>query len=205
MRASWSASTGFLIRRVVAATAQHGVTIADMPSQYRALLIGCLAPLIVVVDLVYPPLQAPRPLAALLDESAHFVTGLVLIAWFPHVRPSTLWAAAFGAVLIDLDHLPLEAGWWFLTLGTNRPYTHSLIAVGVLLLLSTFPMPRTHLLFGAAVGLLSHLIRDMATGGVPLFWPLAASRVTIPYAGYAAVILVAAVVLLLVSRRSVRG
>ena len=48
-------------------------------------------------------------------------------------------------------------------------------------------------------GVATHLLRDLATGGVPLWWPVSPRRVAAPYALYAALLLVG--VGLWVSRR----
>jgi membrane-bound metal-dependent hydrolase YbcI (DUF457 family) len=107
--------------------------------------------------------------------------------------------ALVGGVLIDLDHIPQYLGTEFLTRGTPRPYTHSLLMVVVVGVLA-WRGPGRWLLFmrGAALGLVVHLIRDMAepgqNGGVSLFWPLSDWGVRVPYVLYA--LLMIALVLL---------
>jgi inner membrane protein len=155
--------------------------------------------LVLGIDLLFGQLlfgspRAALPVAATLDESAHLATALLLsrALGLARARP-VAWGVAAGAVLVDVDHLPLELGWDFLTQRTNRPYTHSLLVVGGLVLLACLLAgSRRQLLLGAAFGLATHLVRDMATGGVPLLWPLAEARVTIPYGAYAAGLTIAA-------------
>ncbi len=74
-----------------------------------------------------------------LDESAHLLTVLLVsFALGPSpraraVRARLLLPALVAAVAIDLDHVPALAGSQWLTAGTPRPYTHSLVLVAALL------------------------------------------------------------------------
>ena len=109
-----------------------------------------------------------------LDETAHFFTTL-LVVWALGRRACDrfLWPALIVSVLIDADHIPGRLGADWLTAGTPRPYTHSLLAVGILLLLALLSRRRRDLLLGLAIGLTIHLWRDTAEpeSGVALLWP----------------------------------
>lgn len=165
-----------------------------MADEHRAAAAALPALLLVfVVDALFKCHQPPLPVAAIMDESAHAVTALLLLGALRQ-RPGRASVAGtlVGAVLIDVDHLPLEFGSDVLTRGTSRPYTHSLLAIsGVVLIASALAGDRRRAVLGAAFGLATHLIRDMATGGVPLYWPVAASRIRVPYGIYAALLLIA--------------
>jgi inner membrane protein len=159
-----------------------------MPDRRRPSRLVLLAPAAVcAVDAVLAHRAPPRLAAAVLDEAAHLVTTLLFLGAVG-MPPSTpaLGGAVAGAVLLDLDHLPKELGWDGLTRGSRRPYAHSLAGVaGAVLLAARLrrPPPATR---AAAAGLVLHLVRDMATGGVPLLWPLTRRGAAVPYASYAA-------------------
>lgn len=132
-----------------------------------------------------------RPIQALLDESAHLATALLLAAAARNdVPPSAaLLGLACGATLIDADHVPLECGYDLLTRGLCRPFPHSLGTVGALTLAS-FARAGTarSFLSGAAAGAATHLLRDLASGGVPLLWPFSRRKITLPYGLYVALL-----------------
>ena len=119
-------------------------------------------------------------LTGIFDWTGHLATGLVLVA---ALRPPLRVAAAILAwsVLIDVDHLPSKAGVDVLTTTTERPVTHSLLVV--LVLLAAAGLTRSGVLLGSAVGLAGHLFRDMGTGdaGVPLLWPLSDDAAIVPF------------------------
>jgi inner membrane protein len=143
------------------------------------------------------------PVVGLLDEPAHLLTAWLFLGSLPG-RPSrrfAAWALA-GAVAIDVDHIPLYLGWAAIGTPGGRPVTHSLVTVGVLLVVAGAPRLRVPAL-GLAVGVLLHLIRDLATGpGVPLRWPLSEESVVLPYAVEFGALTVAALVAVVVSRWS---
>lgn len=145
-----------------------------------------------------PPLVISPALtiAALLDESAHLATALVLLtAWRPHPARPFVWGTVLGAVAIDVDHLPLLFGSDVLSAGTGRPYSHSLLTIIVTLVVARWlPEQQRPLARGLAFGFAAHLIRDMAIPfgvGVPLFWPASARGIDSPYQVYAALLLLA--------------
>jgi inner membrane protein len=123
------------------------------------------------------------PGTGLLDEPAHFATAaLALAALRPHLRMSRSFVAAALAmsVLIDLDHMPLYLGFsWISPEPDGRPASHS--AAVVVLLLAIAPIRRlpSAVLAGAALGLATHLVRDICEGepGVSLWWPLTSRNV----------------------------
>jgi inner membrane protein len=127
-------------------------------------------------------------LTGLVDWTGHLATGVVLVAL---LRPSRRMAAGILllSAVIDVDHLPDKLGTDVLTAGTDRPYSHSLLSV--LVLLAAAALARSDLLLGCAIGLAGHLFRDMGTGGdagVPLLWPLSDGAATIPFWLYASLL-----------------
>jgi hypothetical protein len=139
------------------------------------------------------------------DELAHLLTTL-LIVWLlprsvgaetglsgavgvpPNRRGGLLAGALAGSVLIDLDHLPGLLGAHWLTAGTPRPYTHSLLTIsGVLGVAALWRFGRP-LALGVAAGLAIHFWRDLAEpgSGVALLWPLSDRAFTLPHAEYVA-------------------
>ncbi len=141
--------------------------------------------LVLVLDAVTALTDPPLSLLGLLDEPAHLATaGLALLA-AGVVDRRALWVLA-GSVGIDADHVPLYLGVPHVEAAGGRPFTHCLLTVVVLLLAGLrWPVLR---LLAAGVGL--HLVRDVATGpGVPLLWPHDVA-VLLPYALYAAALVV---------------
>jgi inner membrane protein len=145
---------------------------------------------LVLIGLLDLALQARRwsvPMTALLDEPAHVLTaGLLLCAFLPwRARATAPWALA-GAVLIDLDHLPLYL-WGALTADdSGRPVFHSVATVLALACAGVMSRGRFRTaLTGLSLGIGLHLVRDLGTGpGVPLWWPVEAHSVRVPYLAY---------------------
>jgi inner membrane protein len=134
------------------------------------------------------------------DEPAHLATALlVLLAVGGPLLPLRhrvfFFSAAAGAVLIDLDHVPLYAGVPGIADPGGRPYSHSLVTPLVLGVLAwAIPRWRT-VLRGLAVGTLLHFVRDIATGpGLPIWWPFSTADHLLPYAAYFSLLVVLAVV-----------
>lgn len=136
-------------------------------------------------------------LTTVCDETAHFLTTLLLlwaiggVAWRRWLVP-----ALIASVAIDLDHLPAHLGYRFLTEGTPRPYTHSLLTVLVLLLAAALWRRRRVLLVAVAVGVIIHLWRDMAEPGtgVAMLWPITDASWSFPQAAYLAIMTAAVAV-----------
>jgi inner membrane protein len=110
-----------------------------------------------------------------LDEIAHLMTTL-LVLWMlgPRVCQCFLVPALIASVAIDLDHVPGRLGIDWLTKGTPRPYTHSLLTVAIVLAVGLVWPRRRRLLIGVAIGLVIHFLRDVGEpgSGVALLWPL---------------------------------
>jgi inner membrane protein len=144
------------------------------------------------IDLLLAVRRWPVPIEAVLDEPAHLLTaGLLLLAAGVRSGRVVAWALA-GAVLIDLDHVPLYLG-AEVTADGGRPVSHSLTTVLVLLAAAGAWRAQRTRLAALALGVVLHGVRDLATGpGVPLLWPLVPESVQMPYAAYLG-LLVAAV------------
>jgi inner membrane protein len=128
-----------------------------------------------------------------LDETAHLLTTL-LVVWALGGRACErfLIPALVASVAIDADHLPGRFGADWLTAGTPRPYTHSLLTVAVVLAASIVWARRRDLLLGVALGLTLHLWRDMAESGngVSLLWPVSRHAWTFRHGAYLVIIAV---------------
>jgi len=124
-----------------------------------------------------------------LDETAHLLTGALVLAALRGV-PDRSFAVGLLAmsVLIDLDHVPGRLGHEFLTRGTDRPYTHSLLTIVVIALAAVAWRRRRWLLLGAMVGSAAHFARDLSEShsGVPLLWPWSHHSYTLPHWTYVA-------------------
>ncbi len=125
--------------------------------------------------------------AALLDESAHLLTTvLVLWALGSGACQRFLVPALITSVAIDVDHVPDRLGSDWLTTGTPRPYPHSLVTIGAVLIAALLWRRRRDLLVGIAMGLALHLWWDLAesNAGVSLLWPFSYRSFSVPYAVY---------------------
>jgi inner membrane protein len=129
-----------------------------------------------------------------LDEAAHLLTTLLILwALDPRASERFVVAALAASVAIDIDHVPGELGAGWLTAGTPRPYTHSLLTVALVVAAALAWRRRRVLMLGVAFGLALHLWRDMSeTGsGVSLFWPFSYRSVRLSHAAYLAVMALA--------------
>ena len=161
-------------------------TLAVRPS----LLVAGLA-LLYLVDLLLWLLSPGRVLVGVMDETAHVVTAVIVLSQAARTVPLVVFVGVLvGAVVIDLDHIPMELGLDALTADGRRPYTHSLVSVAALGL-ACLAVPRRWVAFvaGVTLGIACHLLRDLGTaGGVPLLWPLSARSIEVPYLLYAALL-----------------
>ncbi len=126
------------------------------------------------------------PALGLLDEPAHAATAILVLAALKPGHPLQ-WLIAFfvGAVGIDLDHVPLLFGSDAFSSGTGRPYTHSLLTVALALGLAAATPRGRSVVLAFALGLVTHLSRDLATGGgVALLWPFTPHRLLVPYVAW---------------------
>jgi len=122
-----------------------------------------------------------------LDEVAHLLTTLIVLwALGPRIWDRFAVPALVASVLIDLDHVPGQLGHEFLTRGTPRPYTHSLLSIAVVLVLAALWRSRRDVMLGVALGLAIHFWRDMseADAGVALLWPFSDHSFMWSHAGY---------------------
>jgi inner membrane protein len=159
-------------------------------------VLACLA-LLLLADWAYIHIGGDSVFpGAPLDEIAHFLTALLLLQLLP-ARQRVRFAvpALLASVAIDLDHVPQYLGYHFLTAGTSRPYTHSLLTVVVVLTLALALRRRRRLLAGIALGLLLHFFRDLAEGNgsaVSLLWPLSDRGYSYQHATYVALMVAVA-------------
>jgi len=150
---------------------------------------------IVGVDLILARRPWPLLIDGSTDEVGHLLTAALLLAVLPRSARGRLWPwALLGAVVIDLDHVPLYTFAPEFAV-SGRPPTHSLLTVLVLgIVAAVIPLVRIPFA-GLALGVGLHLVRDVATGpGVPLLWPFDDSAIRSPYAAYLVVIVGAAAV-----------
>jgi inner membrane protein len=157
----------------------------------RRSLAACVV-VIAAVDLFLWRTSPPVVLDGLTDWAAHLGTAVLVLAVLPRVTRPFVIGALLGAVLIDLDHIPRYLGSDIITAGTPRPYTHSLLTLALLSLAAwrSSGIWRVRLA-GAALGLVTHLVRDMAepgASGVSLLWPLTDKPARLPYVAYAAAV-----------------
>jgi inner membrane protein len=142
---------------------------------------------VLLLDLILVTRGWPVPVVGVLDEPAHLLTAWLVLA-AASGRTTALrvlpWVLA-GAVLLDLDHVPLFLGLDVTATQSGRPVTHSLATVAVLLAAALVVRPWRRPLTALAIGAGTHLLRDLCTGpGVPLSWPLSDADVRLPYLAY---------------------
>ena len=82
--------------------------------------------------------------------------------------------------------MPQYLGHDFLTRGTPRPYTHSLLTIAVVLMLAVLWRRRRDLFLGIALGLVFHFWRDLSEygSGVALLWPFSEHSFALSQASY---------------------
>ena len=150
-------------------------------------------------------------LLVLLDWPAHMATGAVavvaLIAWRSSITRAFWFSTIVASVAIDLDHLgvllPRWMGWWNLNIPEEEVWplhnltTCAILWGGVVGLQGQWKSAAR----GAAFGVAVHLVRDAATGGLFPLWPAVAWKASLPYSGYAAALLLSAI---LTSRSAAR-
>lgn len=126
---------------------------------------------------------AATPRRALFDGLCHVGTALAVgLPALPHVdnRREFIQAVVAGAILIDLDHIPAARSTRLDRCMSmpQRPASHSVFAVLALAAAVETLRPGRQAGLGMLLGLSSHLLRDLATGGAPLIRPR--SVITIP-------------------------
>ncbi|WP_222192803.1 metal-dependent hydrolase [Modestobacter italicus] len=176
-----------------------GSSSAWVPSAVLVLTALLLVP---VLDRVRTEWAWPTVVVGALDEPAHLLTAVLLVGALSRWLSGRVvgWALV-GSVALDLDHLPLYLGWEAIASPGGRPVTHSLATVLLLVAAASLPALRSAGL-GLALGIGTHLVRDLATGpGVPLGWPASAQSLTMPYPLYLLVLVGAALVALHAGQR----
>ena len=126
-----------------------------------------------------------------LDETAHLMTTLLILwALGPRIcKRRFMVPALIASVAIDADHIPGQLGATWLTAGTPRPYTHSLLMIVVVLAIAALWRARRDVVLGVAIGLALHFFRDLAEGGagVSLLWPVSYHSFQYPHGVYVAI------------------
>lgn len=136
------------------------------------------------------------------DEVAHALTALLwgslaLSAGLPVILP----VVALGGMFPDLDHVPMILYQMPSLPHTSRSVLHTLLVILIFLALA-WRFRRWRRVWGSmALGVASHLARDMATGTVILFWPVSGHPFSIPYLAYLGTLAVCVVVPALLPRR----
>lgn len=173
------------------------------PAAPTAVLVLSALLLVPLLDRVQAARSWPTVVDGALDEPAHLLTAVLLLGALSRWLTGRVarWALV-GSVALDLDHVPLYLGWESIAAPGDRPVTHSLTTV-VLLLAATTTVPALRAaVLGLALGVGIHLVRDLATGpGVPLGWPLSDQSLTVPYQLYVLVLMAAALVALHAGQR----
>jgi membrane-bound metal-dependent hydrolase YbcI (DUF457 family) len=139
--------------------------------------------LILLIDRRIWTNEIPLPAKALADETAHLATTACLLSLVGPGRSRPFYAgAALGSVALDVDHVPMYAAG---DPRTYRPSTHSLPTVVLAAGAAARARGRRRaMLNGFTFGLVSHLLRDVLTGGAPLLWPLSGHGVRISHWGF---------------------
>lgn len=117
-----------------------------------------------------------KHLEALSDGAAHISTALAVS--LPAARSVQhhrrfVAMAILSAVAIDLDHVIAARSTGLIRCMTmpTRPASHSLVTIGISSYAAERLWPGTQSGLALTLGLGSHLLRDLATGGAPLFIP----------------------------------
>jgi hypothetical protein len=139
--------------------------------------LACLAT-ITVADAVLHRVKVPWLAIGIFDHPAHLATAeLVAI----NVRRSKRWERGLlvGALLPDVDHIPLALQREHPKGGDPRPNTHTLLAV--VPVAAAAAATRSESLWGATAGMLTHYARDLAVGGG---LPMLGRSLRAPYPAY---------------------
>ena len=139
----------------------------------RAIALGSLAAVAAADWKIHK--RRPRWIVVgLFDEPAHLATAALVLVNLPPRSPR--WSAGFmaGALLPDLDHVPLALARVHPDIDHPRPITHCLLALAPLAVAGVVARgPAREYARGAAAGGLAHFARDLAVGtGVTLLRPL---------------------------------
>ncbi len=125
---------------------------------------------------LYQLLVSHRGFQGVFGETDQLLAVLLLVwALFPRFGWRELVSVLLASVLIDVDHIPGQFGYTWLTDGTPRPYAHSLLAIAVVLVVAMLWRRQRRVLLCMALGVSCHLWRDLgepAGSAVSLFWPV---------------------------------
>jgi hypothetical protein len=123
--------------------------------------LACLAT-IAVADAILHRYKVPWLAIGVFDHPAHLATAGLLAV---NVRRSAAWERGLmvGALLPDVDHIPLALQPKHPGQGDPRPNTHTPLAV--LPVAAAAAIANSEALKGAAAGMLTHYARDLAVGG----------------------------------------
>ena len=131
----------------------------------------------------------------LADEVAHLMTTLICLAAVRAIGIPVHWlAGVVGAVVLDLDHIPMLLDLVDPVQGSSRPESHSLAPVVAVLVLGVIIRPWRLALLTLAFAMSTHLLRDAATGFAPVWWPLYDAPVHLRYSAYLLVLVTLATV-----------
>jgi inner membrane protein len=159
----------------------------------RAWELVCCLVLLLADDRLYDRAGYSFVPAGPLDEIAHILTALLILELLPRkVRDFAPFWVLLGSFAIDVDHVPGYLGYQFLTAGTPRPYTHSLMTIVVLLVAGLSWRRGRRALWALALGVTLHFLRDLAEGngsGVPLLWPFTDHAFSYSHTAYVALML----------------
>lgn len=121
-----------------------------------------------------------------LDQTAHLATALIvffLVA--PYTSGYFKLGVIAGTVLIDLDHIPALWDSALFTTQDGRHVSHSILTIAIMLgLVWILKGSAQRAMLGVALGIMVHFFRDLATGGIPLWWPIDSQTVEISYVVY---------------------
>ena len=174
-------------RSVEAGPARHwSASGASLPGWATGCFVWLAIVMIVILDRQRPATES-LAVHGLIDEMAHVLTATIVALAFRSldVAVSLAWAL-IGGVILDSEHILQLLGWTDAIPGSSRGGGHSLLVVAIVLLVSV--ADGTHRIgwISLAVGMASHLFRDMATGTVALLWPFDATPLSIRHDIYLA-------------------
>jgi LexA-binding, inner membrane-associated putative hydrolase len=140
--------------------------------------LACLAT-IAVADAVLHRVKLPWLAIGIFDHPAHLASAELVAL---NVRRSKAWRRGLlvGALLPDVDHIPLALRPEHPRDGEPRPNTHTLLAVAPVA--AAAAITGSEPLRGAAAGMLTHYVRDLAVGGG---LPMMGRSLRAPYPAYA--------------------
>jgi inner membrane protein len=177
----------FLCKAVFAGESDRSPTVLCSRNPDAATKAAYIAPIVIATaDHLRRHADHPLILAGGLDEIAHLATGILAITALARQRqPRFAGSLLVASVAIDIDHIPYYMGSKWLTRGTPRPYSHSLLTLLVVAMLGTLWRGQRFAILGAFAGLALHFWRDLCGGGVSLLWPLTKRSFNVAYAWYA--------------------